>query len=251
MMQYSIQFIQFLLVAFSFTVSSCGNKTTTAKKERAASGEQQKMSGSNPTNLPKQIKPVTAVFEFVSYNDNGDYMLLNAKKENQLYGFINDNNDDRSLLRGDVCEIQWKEDTIYIAGDGERPELADWVISIRKIKDGKSSAFRKTYKKELLYHYRSDETDYSESYLDELYLLVEYYIANSTNTLIRSAVENREQLEYSIEEQVKNNRSYTVFGIGSTSEHSFHPVQWLYYDNEKDLLYEYDLPADKLVKFHY
>ncbi|MGV3546752.1 MAG: hypothetical protein ACO1N4_06800 [Pedobacter sp.] len=44
-------------------------------------------------------------FVFDSYNDNGDYMILNAKKGKDLYGFINDENNDRSLLKGDICEL--------------------------------------------------------------------------------------------------------------------------------------------------
>lgn len=255
-MKYPIQLVLFLLIAFLFAVSSCTHKTETFDKkmtsvdaESTSSNQQQGTSESNSASTPEEKEPVKAVFEFVSYNDNGDYMLLTAKKGNQLYGFINDNNDDRSLLRGDLCEILWKKDTIYIAGDGERPELADWLISIRKTKDGKSSTFRKEYKKELRYHYDKRETDYSESGLNESYLLVEYYVACSTNPLIRSLIQNREQLEYSIEEQIKNNRSYTVFGIGSTSEHQFNPIEWLYYDNESGEVYEYDLSRDKLIKF--
>ncbi len=248
-MKQSIRLIPLFLILVNFAMSACGNKTATVNKEITPSEEQQNRSENNSSNLPEQAQPMTAVFEFVSYNDNGDYMLLTAKKGKQLYGFINDNNDDRSMLRGDICEIQWKEDTIYIAGDGERPELADWLISIRKIKDGKSSTFRKEYGKELRYHYDEKETDYSESGLNESYLLVEYYIASSTNKLIRSAIQNKEQLEYSIEEQTKNNRSYTVFGIGTTSEHHFNTVQWLYYDNENARVYEYDLATDKLIEF--
>lgn len=248
MKQHIRRTLLFLAICF-FTLASCGNKTTVTSKEIVTS-EHDSITANSPSYIPTmQPQPMKAVFEFVSYNDNGDYMLLTAKKGNKLYGFINDNNDDRSLLRGDLCEIQWKEDTIYIAGDGETPELADWLISIRKTKDGKSSTFRKEYKKELLYHYNKEETDYSESGLNESYLLVEYYVASSTNPLIRSLVQNREQLEYSIEEQTKNNRSYTVFGIGSTSEHQFNPVQWLYYDNENGQVYEYDLAKDKLIKF--
>ena len=73
------------------------------------------------------------IFEFINYDDNFDYSLLNTKKGDTLYSFINDNNDDRSYLRGDSIEIEWKEDLIYIAGDGDTKEIDDWIISTKKV----------------------------------------------------------------------------------------------------------------------
>ncbi|MNU76946.1 hypothetical protein D3C71_665090 [compost metagenome] len=196
----------------------------------------------------KDTKIHTGIFDFFIYNDNGDYMLLEAKKGKDFYGFINDNNDDRSLLRGDVCEIKWKQDTIYIAGDGERPEMADWIISVKKIKDGNASKFRKEYKKELKYHW-SEQEDYSQSYLGDLFLLAEYYIANSKNELIKLRIQNNEQIEYSIEDQTRNNKDYTVLGIGCEFEQRFTIMQWVYVSDEDQKIYEYDLPNDKLIEF--
>lgn len=187
------------------------------------------------------------IFEFDSYNDDGDYMLLNAIKDKDSDGFINDKNEDRSLLKGDQIQINWKNDTIYIAGDGDTPEIAKWVVSVKKIKDGKVSEFRKNYKKKLKYHW--DGEDYSQDYLNKIYLWAEYYIANSKNPLIQHAVESKAQIEYSIEEQSKNNRSYIVLGIGHEFEHRFTIMQWIYIDVETYKIYEYDLANEKLVEF--
>lgn len=153
----------------------------------------------------------------------------------------------RNLLRGDVCEITWEKDTIYIAGEGEIPKIENWLVSIKKIKDGNVSKFRKDYKKELKYYY-SDE-GYTQSTLDDLYLSAEYYIANTKNELIKLAIQNREQLEYSIESRTENNRDYQVLGIGYTFEHKFNVIQWLYIDIETQKIYEYDVANDKLVEF--
>lgn len=173
---------------------------------------------------------------------------MNAKKRKDLYDFINDKNDDRSLLRGDVCEIEWKKDTIYIAGDGEPPKIANWLVSVKKIEDGNVSKFRKEYKKELKYHW-FEENNYSNNYLDEIYLLAEYYIANSKNKLIKNAINSKDQLEYSLEMRTENNKDYEMLGIGYTFENRFSIMQWIYIDRETKQIYEYDLPNEKLIAF--
>lgn len=237
------------LLILAFVLLSCENKTDKQKSTPTQkSAKTDTISISENLHKDKNTKVFKDTFVFEDYNDNGDYMLLNAKKGKNFYGFINDNNDNRSLLRGDICEIQWKKDTIYIAGDGETPEIADWLVSIQKIKDGNVSKFRKEYKKEIKYHW-FEENNYAQNYLDELYLLAEYYIANSNNKLIKSAIQNKDQLEYSIEKRTENNRDYEVFGIGYTFEQRFTTMQWIYIDKETKQIYEYDLPNEKLVAF--
>ena len=241
--------IIFKLLMLSFALQSCENKTNVNKQKDIIQDTIKSTSIKVDKNQIKGKKPkfFTDTFEFEYYNDNGDYMWLYAKKGNDNYTFVNDNNNQRNLLRGDICEIIWKKDTIYIAGDGETPEITEWLVSIKKTQGGSVSKFRKEYKKELKYHY-SDES-YSKSGLDELYLSAEYYIANSKNKLIQSAIENKEQLEYSIESRTENNRYYQVLGIGYTFEHRFTIMQWIYIDVETQKIYEYDIANEKLIEF--
>jgi len=186
--------------------------------------------------------------EFVSYNDNFDYSQLNGKKEKEEITFVNDKNNDRSFLRGDIVAVEWKNDSIYIAGDGETPQNAQWIVSAKKIKDGNVAKFRKDYGKQLKYLV-SKENQLSESYLDHLYQLVEYYIANSKKDLVKLSVKNKEDLAYSIEKQTKDNKEYYVLGIYTESEHKINTFQWIYIDPENDKIYEYDLPNDRLRYF--
>ncbi|WP_293312259.1 hypothetical protein [Pedobacter sp. UBA5917] len=188
------------------------------------------------------------IAEFVDYNDDGDYFLLIARRKNEILSFINDNNDDRSLLRGDMIEVLWKTDTIYIAGDGDTPQQAEKIISVKKLKDGNVSKFRKTYNKPLKYNWPQEES-YSKSYLDKLYALVEYYVANTKNEQLQLLVKNRNEINYSIEKQTRGDKEYVLIGIATTEEHHINTVQWLYLDNEQDKLYEYDLVNDNLVEF--
>lgn len=112
----------------------------------------------------------------------------------------------------------------------------------------KVSDFRKNYGKEIYYNYSGD-FNYTQTYLDELYLMAEYYIANSKNELLKSIIENKGRLEYSVEQQQRNDKEYTVLGIGTVTEGRINKTQWLFYDAENKVLYEYDLPNDELVVF--
>jgi len=187
--------------------------------------------------------------EFVDYNDDGDYFSLSAKKKDKMFSFINDGNSDRSLLRGDLIEINWKKDSISIAGDGETKVQAERIVSVKKLKDGHVSLFRKNYPTALKYTWPQEE-QYSKSYLDKLYTLTEYYIANSGNTLLKQQIKTKGELSYSIEKQRRQNKEYVLIGIATINDQHAETVQWLYFDNEEDLLYEYDLPQDRLVKFN-
>lgn len=186
--------------------------------------------------------------EFVSYNDDFDYSQLNGKKGKQEISFINDKNNDRSFLRGDFIAIEWKHDPIYIAGDGDTPQNAEWIVSAKKIKDGNVSKFRKAYDKPIKYHY-SKEEEISDSYLGHLYDFAEYYMANSKKGLIKLSIKNKDQLAYSIEKQKKENKDYYVLGIYTESEHTINTFQWLYIDPETNKIYEYDLANDQLIYF--
>ena len=68
------------------------------------------------------------------------------------------------------------------------------------------SDFRKNYGKEIYYNYSGD-FNYSQKYLEELYLKVEYYIANSKNELLKNIITNKDRLEYSVEQQQRNEKN--------------------------------------------
>ena len=237
-----------IVIFLSFVLQSCENKTknTDEIEKKDQNKSDTKQTDSKKTKDKEEV--FKDVFEFVGYNDDADYTSFLAKKGDELYSFVNDKNDDRSLLRGDICEIQWKKDTIYVSGDGETPMLEDWLISVKKIKDGNVSKMRKEYKKELKYHGNKDE-NYSQGFLDQIYSVTEYYIANSKNELLQLHVKNKEQINYSVENQKRENKDFTVIGIGYEFENRSTIFQWLYYDTDNDKLYEYDLPNDKLNEF--
>lgn len=227
-----------ILAFSSFVLQSCENKAKHAGEAKET----------NVKIIQDEEEVFKDFFEFVAYKDDFEYTSLQAKKGNELHGFVNDKNNDRSLLIGDICEIQWKKDTIYAAGDSETPVINDWLISVKKIKDGNVSKLRKEYKTELKYYW-SKEENYSQIFLDKIYLLTEYYIANSKNEILKHHIKTKNQITYSIENQKRENIEYTIMGIGYEFENRSNIFQWLYYNNQNGKLYEYDLPNDKLNEF--
>jgi hypothetical protein len=234
-----------LIIILACTIVSCHSGT-----EKKVDQQRVKSEKHNAVPTKTRTNPLQhAVMEFVEYNDNGDYFMLTAKKRNEVFSFVNDNIKDRSLLRGDLIEITWKTTSIEIAGDGGTRIDADEIVSIKKVKDGNVSKFRKHYQKPIKYTWPQEES-YSKHFLDKLYSLVEYYVANSNNELIQLHIKNNDQLSYSIERQTRDDKAYVMVGISITSAHQVHTIQWLYLDQTTDILYAYDLPNDKLVKFN-
>lgn len=78
---------------------------------------------------------------------------------------------------------------------------------------------------------------------------MEYYLTQTTNPLLRLAVNSKDELTYSIESKTRDDRGYTVIGIAPIGPNGATIVQWLYVDEESDKLYEYNLPEDKLIAF--
>jgi hypothetical protein len=241
----------FICTCISLSISvllSCSNDRShsnpapTSKKTSA----QIKDHFQNEKQFDKNPKSAKIILEFIDYNDDGDYFLLNAKKGKTLYSFINDKNSDRSLLRGDLVEITWKWDTIYIAGDGETPELAEWIISIKKIKDGKVSDFRKRYPEKIPYSVIGDDNLTSE-FKDKLYSLVAYYLANSKKESVKQCIRNKQELSFTIEDKDEEKPPYIALGIYARSDGQSKIIQWLWYSPNTDMLFECDHNREKLT----
>ncbi|WP_295771686.1 hypothetical protein [uncultured Mucilaginibacter sp.] len=201
-----------------------------------------------PTNKEIVEKRHEGNFAFVKYIDDGDYSQLIASEDKSAWSFINNADTTRNLNRGDLVKITWKEGTITMAGDDDAEVPAKLLISIKKIGDGSVSKFRKLYLKKIKYTWPTTE-DYTSSYLDRLYLTAEYYLATTQNSLLKQAINNKQDITYSIEPQEKNGKSYTMLGLAPVGPNGSNVVQWLYIGDENDKLYEYDLANDNLVEY--
>lgn len=197
-------------------------------------------------------KVFTDTVAFVGFNDDGDYFLCQVRKGQQTVSLVYDELADHrpDLLRGDTIEIRWRMDSIRVAGDGESLQFTEWLSSARKIKDSRIAAFRKRYPQPMRYWY-SGTDNFSDAFKDELYRIVEYYLAYSKQELVTLYTQHAGEaaFAYSIEERERDGRHYLVLGVYNDRKGQSAILQWLYLDSETHMLYEYDLAHDKLIAF--
>lgn len=233
------------------TTSETALKTNINKEKQAEMTSQQEsfFSAIRPGEKLDKRKEYADEVEYTDYDDNGDYNLFTIKKDKQTVALHTNFEGADKFYRGDILEITWKIDSTYSAGDGEKLDFTPWLIKARKVKDGSVSQFKKKYKKPIKYYW-AEEEEYSASFKDYLYTLVEYYLANSKKELVKANLQNPDtNLVYSIESGDKNGQSYTILGISNEFENHTSIIQWLYLDTETRKLYEYDLPNDQLIEF--
>lgn len=187
--------------------------------------------------------------EFVNFDGNGDYALFTVQKNKKLVSFYTNLEDARPFKRGDILDVNWKMDTIYEAGEGEKQDFGEWLITAKKVKDGPVSLFRKKYKNPIKYYSEKEDT-YTAGFQDFLSTEVEYYLANSKNEAVKTAIKDPEtNFSYAVTEKQKGEKSYYVIDISTDFQHNSTILQSIYLDSATNILYEYDLPNDKLIKF--
>lgn len=84
--------------------------------------------------------------------------------------------------------------------------------------------------------------------------LIADYIRKSDNELIKSALKNKEQIQWLLDRTEKtDSTNYYIFNIGQDvaeedgSEPRFTSDGWIYIDSISKKIYEYDLPNDSLI----
>ncbi|TDG36441.1 hypothetical protein EZJ43_07945 [Pedobacter changchengzhani] len=241
----------YLSLILGGSLLSC-QQVTEQKQTKSSELEKSKVdktdTAQNIAGQNKTVKIVTDTVTFVEYDDNGDYPLLFAKKGGKRFTYIYNTDKDVDFLRDDQLLIKWKLDSTWIAGEGEKLEMRPWITEAKKIKDGSVANYRKQHKKPLKY-WTAEKDGYSDTFKDYLYTLVEYYLANTKNELVKLNLKSNANLVYSIEDGQKNGRSYTILGLSTEFEDHSSIIVWLYLDNETRRFYEYDLANDKLVEF--
>lgn len=201
-----------------------------------------------PTEKLKLGQIYTDEVAYVDFDDNGDYPLFTVEKEAKLISLYANLEEPNDFKRGDILEIKWRMDSVYIAGEGEKLDFGEWLVTAKKVKDGNVSLLRKNYKKPIKYYSEKEEA-YTDGFKEYVATQVEYYLANSKKEVVEMAIKNPEtNFTYSIEEKDKEGHSYYKIGISTDFEHSSTVLQWLYLDSESRNLYEYDVQNDKLIE---
>ena len=82
-------------------------------------------------------KIYTDTIEFSIYNDDYDYRMIegkmNGKDVSLIYNWDWDNNDRYNFKPSDLLQVEWKMDSIFMAGDGETLDFKEWAIDAKRI----------------------------------------------------------------------------------------------------------------------
>ncbi|WP_186754059.1 hypothetical protein [Echinicola salinicaeni] len=90
------------------------------------------------TRLYNEIQSDT--IEFIDYNDDFDYWYLIGRKKGKNLSFVYNwewtENEEYNFRPGDLIVIQWKKDSIHMAGDEEVVKVVERVLKAKKIGSG-------------------------------------------------------------------------------------------------------------------
>jgi hypothetical protein len=228
-------------------------KTVTMKKDEKAKSDFK--SSLRPNENIEKNKKYEDIVIFMGIDNNGDYPLLIVKKNGNTVSLIfSDLEADNfsktaSYEQGDIIRIKWKVDTAEVAGDDEKPYLTEFLLTSKKIKDGKLSQFNKIHQNPFRVQYI--EGDFSLDFLKSIDKKVRYYLSNTKEPLLLLELKDpNSNLAYSLEEQDRDGTKYIAVGLFTTLENHQSILHWLYINMATDELYDYDLPNDKLIKLN-
>jgi hypothetical protein len=116
-------------------------KDTTSVKETEAGPDRIETSDLRPNEKLKLQQVYTDLVEYIDFDANGDFTLLTVQKDKRLVSFYNNLESAGIFKRGDLLEVKWKIDTIYIAGEGEKEDFGEWLVDAKKVKTEMSVCF--------------------------------------------------------------------------------------------------------------
>ncbi len=98
------------------------------------------------TNFSSNIRPGEAITRdktytdtivFSAYNDDYDYKMIEGKKNGKNVSFIYNwdwnTNDTYNFAYGDIVKVEWKIDSVFIAGEGETLDFGEWAVAAARI----------------------------------------------------------------------------------------------------------------------
>lgn len=103
-----------------------------------------------------------------------------------------------------------------------------------------------------LFKMKRDRTVYSDAYQKRIAKLVEYYLDKNNQTGVQFQLKNPEaKLGYSVEETDWEGVVYTQIGLFTMGKSNMKTFQWLFYNAKTQELYEFDVPKNTPILFHY
>jgi hypothetical protein len=142
----------------------------------------------------------------------------------------------------------------------KKVSLALVLISLLSCKNDKTESVVDNLQTEINHkdtlEVKSESTEnraYNTNWQDDL---ISYYVRNSKNELIVSALKSKDNLDWQFDQTIKNDSTqFYIYKIGvhvteeDGSNPRFSSCGWVYLDSVKRKLYEYDLPNDTIVEW--
>jgi len=98
------------------------------------------------TNFSSNVRPGEAItldktytdtIVFSAYNDDYDYKMIEGKKNGKNVSFIYNwdwnTNETYNFAYGDIVKVEWKIDSVFIAGEGETLDFEEWAIEAARM----------------------------------------------------------------------------------------------------------------------
>lgn len=99
---------------------------------------------------------------------------------------------------------------------------------------------------------KRDQSVYSDTYQKRIAKLVAYYLDKNKQTGVQFQLKNPEaKLGYSVEETDWEGVLYTQIGLFTMGKTNIKTFQWLFYNAKTQELYEFDVPKNTPILFHY
>ena len=103
-----------------------------------------------------------------------------------------------------------------------------------------------------LFKMKRDQSVYNDAYQKRIAKLVEYYMDKNNHTGVQFQLKNPEaKLGYSVEETDWEGVVYTQIGLFTMGKSNMKTFQWLFYNAKTQELYEFDVPKNTPILFHY
>ena len=109
------------------------NKQTPAVKDATKIAPEAYRSALRPTEKITLGHVYTDTVKFISHNDDYDYRLFIAHKNQDTVSLIHNNDSIYNFVKGDVFKITWKTDRLIHAGDTELVDFSEFLMSFKKI----------------------------------------------------------------------------------------------------------------------
>ena len=103
-----------------------------------------------------------------------------------------------------------------------------------------------------LFKMKRDRAVYSDAYQKRIAKLVAYYLDKNKQSGVQFQLKNPEaKLGYSVEETDWEGILYTQIGLFTMGNTNMKTFQWLFYNAKTQELYEFDVPKNTPILFHY